>query len=182
MKQIIGLLTLVVAFGTVSCFKKGCRDIDATNYDPKAKRNGNNCTYYTKMKVSEVKVLNYSNVNTSGLSWDSADDADIFVRLLDWNNNIMFQSDFIENNSGEASFTISPAITITDLTSVKFQMRDYDNGYQDSYSEKMIETYFPISEYTSQGSPVVKEETGNYPDFIEVSEAGATIQIMVSWE
>lgn len=182
MKAVIYFSILALSFSMFSCFKKGCRDIDAINYDSKAKRNGHNCEYYTKMKVSEVKVLNYSNVNTSGTSWDNLDDADIFVRLMDWNNNIMFQSDYIENNSGVASFAISPAITITDLTSVKFQLRDFDTGNQDAYSEKMVETYFPIYDYTSSGSPVVKEETGNYPSIIEVSEAGATMQLIVSWE
>ena len=180
MKLLIMIVGLAIL--ATSCFKKGCRDIDAINYNKKAKRNDGSCEYYSKMKLSGITVLNFSSVNTNGLPWDPADDPDCYIRIRDNANNIMHQSVYVENQSGQITWTFSPAITITDFLGVTLQMRDYDVDYTNGGSEKMIETLIPIHEYTSSGSNVVKEETGNYPDSFEFSEAGATFVANVSWE
>jgi hypothetical protein len=180
MKMILMLAGLSILAS--SCFKKGCRDIDAINYNEKAKRNDHNCEYYSKMKLSNITVLNFSSVNSSGLPWDSGNDPDCFVKVKDYGNNIMFQSTFKEDQYGELSWDVDPAITITEFTGVTLQMRDYDAGYPDSQSEKMIETLIPIHEYVGGNSPVQKEETGNYPTTFEFSEAGATFRVTVIWE
>lgn len=180
MKMILMLAGLSIL--ATSCFKKGCRDIDAINYNEKAKRNDHSCEYYSKMKLSNITVLNFSSVNSSGLPWDSGNDPDCFVKVKDFSNNIMFQSTFKEDQFGELSWDVSPAITITEFAGVTLQMRDYDTGYPDSQSEKMIETLIPIHEYVGGNSPVQKEETGNYPDTFEFSEAGATFRVTVTWE
>lgn len=165
-----------------SCFKKGCRDIDAINYNEKAKRNDNSCEYYSKMKLSSVTVTTFSSVNIAAIPWDASDDPDCFIRIKDNVNNIMHQSVQAENQAGQITWNISPAITITDFFGVKIEMRDYDSGYINSQSEFMVEALIPITDYISGNNNVVKEPTGNYPDSFEVSEAGATFIFNVSWE
>ncbi|MEO9532785.1 MAG: hypothetical protein ABJG68_17325 [Crocinitomicaceae bacterium] len=180
MKMILMLAGLSVLAS--SCFKKGCRDIDAINYNEKAKRNDHSCEYYTKVKVSSVTVSTFSSVNTSGLNWDTADDPDCFIRIKDFSNNIMHQSNFIENQSGPLTWTISPALTIEEFSGVTLQLRDYDASYTDGGSEKMVEALVPFTDYIGGNSPVQKEETGNYPSSFEFSEAGATFTFNVTWE
>jgi hypothetical protein len=138
--------------------------------------------YYTKMKVSSVSVLTFSSVNSGGLPWDTSDDPDCFIRLRDNANNIMHQSTMIPDQYGQLTWTVSPAITITDFYGVTLQMRDHDADYTSGGSDLIVEALVPITDHISGNSNVVKEPTGLYPDTFEFSQSGATFQFTVSWE
>ncbi|MCB9224684.1 MAG: hypothetical protein R2780_00165 [Crocinitomicaceae bacterium] len=178
--QIISILVIASAILT-SC-KKGCRDAAATNYDEKAKIN-DGCVYYSKFQINSVKLVTYPNVNSSAVPWDSGDNADCYMRIMDSGDQILFQSDKYDNVSTEVSWTLNPVITISDLSNYMWIMiRDYDTDYIDSGSELIVKAFFPVSDYISFPGTVSEDGTGKYPDIIELNEGGATIQISVTWQ
>mgnify|MGYP000203094284 CR=1 FL=1 len=134
------------------------------------------------MKITSVKCVTFSSVNSFGTPWDANDNPDCFLRLKDSWGTIMYQTDYTPDVAGELNWIINPVVTITDLSSFVLELRDYDNDYTDTGSELIVSDNVIISDYTSSLGTVNKEETGNYPDVIEVSEAGATFQISVNWE
>lgn len=55
----------------VSCQKEGCKDINSANFDNKATKNDDLCTY---RYLSKVKLIEMKFIKNGAISWDSNDD------------------------------------------------------------------------------------------------------------
>jgi hypothetical protein len=178
-KTFILLLAITFLFALDSC-KRGCRDAAATNYDEKARIN-EGCIYYQTVQVTAITLLNYPNVNSSANPWDSGDNPDCFIRLVD-GTNILYQSDKFDDVTSPVTWTFSPVLTIDDEDGFEIQLRDYDTDFTDSGSEKMVSDFIYMTNYTSSPGTVNKDAMGKYPNMLEINEGGATLQINLNWQ
>jgi hypothetical protein len=172
----------ILGLTTFSCGKKGCTDIDASNYDSKAKKNDGSCeyisgctdpnslnynanaqqddgscTYYTSVKIKSVSI-DYPPTNGNWpWDYDQTIDSlpDIFLAIYSNTitpNDTLYLSDTTVNASSPHTFNTSLTVPITSPDNSYLSLWIDLRDDDPFYSAIMDDLYFELFDYSADGA------------------------------
>jgi PKD repeat protein len=133
---------------------------------------------YTKVKITKVTIINIPFVTGSGSGWDPSDGPDVFFKVTDINNTIVYEIPATERISDIApsdlpiEWQLATTYEITNFNESRFvDIWDYD-----TFDPNDLIGYvgFKMSDYTSGTNP--------YPTSVTNTENGITVKLDLVWQ
>jgi hypothetical protein len=133
----------------------------------------------TKVKITKIDINSIPSTN-GGVSWDSFDNPDIYIKCYDELGNLLIYTDtlwnFIPSVSSSFSATLTSTLSTTDLTNTIFKVQAWDDDSDLANSDDKIgEVPFYIHDYTIGAN--------KYPSYAVKSDGlGTVVTIYMTWE
>jgi len=157
---------LLIVFSIFSCKKKGCDDVDATNYDTGVKKNDGSCTYPTyptSAIIKSVTINSYPELDY-GIVWDEGqgDSAlpDLKLIVIEQNSNYnpldtAFISKTLPNSLAPVTFNTALEVSADKLNSMNWEFSLYDDDVYDpdyyGFNFAMATFNLDLADYTVDG-------------------------------
>lgn len=105
-----------------ACKEKGCRNINAVNFDADAVKEDGSCEF---LMVQEIKVNSIPSLNTDSTEWDTESTPDLLIVIYRESDPEAEKSNTLFNATLPGSLTFSSNVILTD-EKWKYQLYDYD--------------------------------------------------------
>ena len=160
----------------MSCKKKGCTTSYAINFDANAEKDDKSCTYYYKLEVSGVRVLDFPLLDPNGEEWDLGSLPDINIRFTDSKDGIKYQTE-VKNEVGfeDTIYFSFPSYASVDTLTSNTQFKIYE---VDDVSAELIEK-FPVNFKDYMHESLSGKE--KYPDSIIFNGNSLNMWLYLKW-
>lgn len=138
----------------------------------------------TKVSITKIEVSQIPQNDSNGLNWDIAispnNNPDVYIKLLDENNNVGYTTNHVSNVIPSISNPLSVQfsdLSTTNLANSVLKVQVWDDDIHDSASssdDKIGEVPFYIYDYTIGNN--------KYPSFAVKSDNGTIVTIYMTWE
>jgi hypothetical protein len=169
----------------ITCLNNGVSNSDCGCDCPQG-YSGTNCSLEitpTKIKITKIRIKQFSNLNLDGFLWDGTNRADIYIKLYKPTTNLIFTSSFYTanaNGDGTSFYdeVFNPQIESTLSSSIfKMELIDYDgDDFLDTNGDDLM--------HTATFSTYVETQGSNFPNSFEIKDSSQqlTVEVFVTYE
>jgi hypothetical protein len=121
---VIACMIILILIITGCVETEGCMDKNADNYNEKAVKSDNSCTY---RYPTAVKIIAIPLADLEGNQWDVLDGPDIYIRFTsETSNDWLYETETVNNSDGKVTLKISKAGNYFTNENWKYEVLDRD--------------------------------------------------------
>ena len=131
----------------------------------------------TRVRITNITIINFPFVDPNGSSWDIGNGPDLFFKITDMDNTVLLDGsgsriDDVVSSMLPVSWSLTTPFEITDFNSLRYvDAWDYDTFDPDDLIGYVS---FVMNDYTSGSNP--------YPTTVTKTENGVTIRLNLTWQ
>ena len=165
----------VLMFLSLSGCRKGCIDANALNYQPEANAN-NGCIYPETFNLTSIGVNYHPSQDSEGEAWDSLDNPDKFIRILNHETDkVLFVTETEEFLP--VNWSVDPILSVDSETVIlRFELYDKDDDI-DVLMDRLV---LNLKELTGRSASSVANDYYPESDIIE-GENGSGFSMAIIW-